>query len=146
MWKIEKSFHIRSAASSTVPNFDAIFEGFHPRFSHTITRDLPYQSARNLCMSCSTCCSIWKKLFGVLGLLFVPVGWEIVGKSLENRVKIRYHGGRCRPDVGIFWFCAHYISRSTLPIRPKFVWELPRMLVSAQNFVGAMGLLSAPGI
>ena len=28
----------------------------------------------------------------------------------------------------IFRFCTREISRSTKPIRPKFVWELPRML------------------
>ena len=45
----------------------------------------------------------------------------------------------------IFRFCTYYISRSTLPNRLKFVWELSRMLVYAQKKFGAMGLGSAPG-
>ena len=62
-------------------------------------------------------------------------------KNFPRRV-----GGAADPPWEIFQFCVLYNSRSTLPIRPKFVRELPRMLQYAQKIFGAMGLLCAPGI
>ena len=88
-----------------------------------------------------------QKNFGVMGLLSAPGIWEFVenpSKIVEIRAKIQVH----RDDFALLWeifrFFMREISRSTLPIRPKFVWELPRMLVSAQKNFRAMDLLSAP--
>ena len=72
--------------------------------------------------------------------------WKIEIEIDENPSKIAGRGGAADPLWEIFQFFTHYNSRSTLPILPKFVWELPRMLVYAQKNFGAMGLLPAPGI